>query len=88
VPKRFFVTQQAIVLNKSPKSDMEVSKAGRTGRVFGSARVEFGPQKRHTELGLFSWTVAGFWLARLGLVQPKSSLFFFTKSKGPKGIVG
>jgi hypothetical protein len=48
-----------------------VGKAGRTGRV------ELGPRKRQTEPSPFSWTVAGFWLAKLGSGQPESSSLFF-----------
>jgi hypothetical protein len=50
------------------------SAAASTGRT---GRVERGPRKRQTEPSPFSWTVAGFWLAKLGSGQPESSSLFF-----------
>jgi hypothetical protein len=74
-----------------------VAKAGRTGRVFGSARaflgsarVGLGPRREWTESSPVFRPAASFWLGKLGSVQPESSLFvfFFTKSKRPKGNSG
>jgi hypothetical protein len=74
-----------------------VGKAGRTGRVFGSARaflgsarVGLGPRREWTESSPVFRPAASFWLGKLGSVQPESSLFvFFSRNqRGRRGILG